>query len=134
MFPATKEDAEYLGFPFYDTGVECVAGHLSVRYTCSGMCKKCYQEKMKANSAYMSAYIRARQIKKTQATPGWASQSEILVKYEEAKQRTLETGILHEVDHMIPLKGKNVCVLHVEYNLQILTQAENLKKSNKFVH
>jgi hypothetical protein len=72
------------------------------------------------------------QIYKKEATPKWANMEKIRAIYDKAAELTLTTGILHEVDHIIPLRHPLVCGLHVETNLQVLTQIENRKKSNKF--
>ncbi len=67
------------------------------------------------------------------ATPAWADGAAIAKFYTEAKRLTVETGIPHEVDHIIPIQGRKVCGLHVEYNLQILTKAQNISKHAKLI-
>jgi hypothetical protein len=64
--------------------------------------------------------------------PVWANRDAIREVYAEAYRLTQETGIPHHVDHVIPLKGRNVCGLHIETNLQVLPALENMKKRNKF--
>jgi hypothetical protein len=66
-----------------------------------------------------------------QATPPWADLKKIEAIYAEAERLTEETGIPHHVDHFYPLRGKTMCGLHVEGNLQILHAVVNLRKSNR---
>lgn len=68
---------------------------------------------------------------KLMATPSWADMDKIESFYERARNLSSETGISHHVDHIIPLRSKWVCGLHVETNLQVLTAAENQSKSNR---
>lgn len=65
------------------------------------------------------------------ATPSWASKRKIDEIYERAKILSNDTGILHHVDHIVPLKSDLVCGLHWEGNLQILPYYENIAKHNK---
>lgn len=69
-----------------------------------------------------------------QATPKWADLEKIEAIYAECKALNKKAGRKkYAVDHVIPLRGKNVCGLHVHDNLQILTKLANRKKSNKFI-
>ena len=66
------------------------------------------------------------------ATPPWIKRTDLLPFYKEARRRTSESGIPHQVDHIVPLKHDLVCGLNVPCNLQVISQEENLRKSNKF--
>ena len=64
--------------------------------------------------------------------PAWRDREAIAAFYAEARRLTAETGVHHAVDHILPLRGKLVCGLHVEFNLQILTRLANSQKGNRF--
>ena len=75
----------------------------------------------------------AREKRCVLATPTWADRELIKELYELARKLTNQTGIPHEVDHVVPLQGKNVSGLHCPDNLQVITQEENRRKANKLV-
>ena len=81
--------------------------------------------------AYRTSLKRKNKMNEFQ-TPAWANIDKMNETYKECKRISEETGILHHVDHIIPLNGRNVSGLHVETNLQIITAHENLSKHNSF--
>jgi hypothetical protein len=60
-----------------------------------------------------------------QARPAWADTEEIERIYLVAQKLGMQ------VDHIIPLKGPNVCGLHIPENLQLLPASENFRKRNR---
>lgn len=83
--------------------------------------------------AEWSSYVVERRKKRNKSMPPWANSKAIRAMYFEARRLTAETGVKHEVDHIIPSNHPLVCGLHVENNLQILTETENIAKSNTFI-
>lgn len=91
---------------------------------------KTYQAKWSQdNRDIHNAHGAKRRARKLNATPKWLS-NEHLEKIKEIYKQG-STLNMH-VDHIVPLQGKNVCGLHVHWNLQLLTPTENLSKGNKF--
>lgn len=82
------------------------------------------------NPDRIRARAALRKANELNATPSWVSYKEIGKFYRIAAKLWRSTGISHNVDHIVPLKGKNVCGLHVPWNLQVLTAVENRRKSN----
>lgn len=82
-------------------------------------------------NALKAAYKSA----KNGATPKWLSEKqlqEIVNFYDLAKELQNLSGDQYQVDHIIPVRGKTVCGLHVPWNLQILPSDLNRKKSNSY--
>lgn len=90
----------------------------------------------KANPAKINARCAKRRSAKLQRTLSWLTKehyAQIESFYIEAKRITENTGILHVVDHIVPLQGDIVSGLHVPWNLQILSATDNSRKSNRLL-
>lgn len=88
------------------------------------------------NLVQVRASTKSRRRKHRDATPPWITReqkSEIRKLYEMAITMTKTTGEQYVVDHIVPLRSPEVCGLHVPWNLRVITQEENLKKSNKLL-
>lgn len=88
------------------------------------------------NRLWVLADTKNRRRRHREATPPWITRSqkiEMRELYKIAITMTQTTGVQYVIDHIIPLRSDLVCGLHVPWNLQVITQEENLRKSNKLV-
>jgi hypothetical protein len=96
--------------------------------------KRQYQDAWKQrNIDKVRADTKSRRRKHRLATPHWLTtkqKAEIRELYRIAIHMTKITGEQYVVDHIYPLRCDTSCGLHVPWNLRVITQAENLKKSN----
>ena len=113
-------------------------------------CKECYKEYYRNNTETIKktqkkwfqanldrhcASQQKRRASKLNATPSWLTfeqEQEIKNFYWLAKDLKSFTGEKYEVDHIVPLKGKTVCGLHVPWNLQVLPEDLNRQKNSAF--
>ncbi|MBR8303725.1 hypothetical protein KDW49_23730 [Burkholderia dolosa] len=73
-----------------------------------------------------------RRARERRATPPWLSplqRTMIAILYAQAETLTRDTGVLHVVDHIVPLDGKLVCGLHVPWNMRVTHWRENAVKA-----
>lgn len=93
-----------------------------------------YQAAWKRNNVeQVRADTSARRHRYRLASPVWLTKEhrrQIREIYRTAMQLTETTSIVYTVDHIIPIRSRLVCGLHVPWNLQILPRDVNLAKSN----
>jgi hypothetical protein len=84
-----------------------------------------------ANRDKVRSYRAIRRASILQAKPPWLTKEqkrEIAAVYREAIRLSEETGVLHHVDHIVPLRGGTVCGLHVPWNLRAIPAHENQRR------
>lgn len=80
------------------------------------------------HKAYRRSVIYFRRL--YQAWPEWcADHPEFKRIYSEATSRR-KSGEDVQVDHIVPICSPWVCGLHVPWNLEIISRADNIRKSN----
>lgn len=84
-----------------------------------------YSNFHKSKDKLQASCISCSADRKFKRTPKWANKESIKFFYE-----CCPAGC--EVDHIIPLQGKNISGLHIETNLQWLPFYQNRSKSNKW--
>jgi hypothetical protein len=77
------------------------------------------------NPAHRNALNGKYNADKRNRTPKWADLTRILEIYKGCPEG-------YHVDHIVPLRAKNVSGLHVHYNLQYLPAIDNMRKNNRF--
>lgn len=87
--------------------------------------KTAYKSWARANVQRVRYYANKRRCAKLERTPAWADLVAIKAFYD-----ACPAG--HQVDHILPLRGRRISGLHVLENLQYLPDAENMSKGNRF--
>ena len=136
----SRLDAIASGDATYICNNPCKHGHGHERYVKSYQCVQCakgrniksFRKGYKDNPGKYHAKTMARRAAKYNRTPSWANMSTIRRIYELCHMISEDTGIVHHVDHIIPMLGKNISGLHVHQNLQILPATDNWAKGNRY--
>lgn len=129
-----SEAAKEAGRKYYERNREIVKARAAARpLEDKQRWKKAHKE---SNPDYYKTLTSLRKRRHKNATPLWLTyqqKQDIRNLYQIAITMTKTTGERYVVDHIVPLISDEVCGLHVPWNLRVITQEENLKKSNKLL-
>jgi hypothetical protein len=129
-----SEAAKESGRRYYERNKDAVKSRASARPSEDKQrWKKTHKD---ANPYYYKTLNSLRKRRHKNATPPWLTdkqKQEIRSLYLIAITMTKTTGEKYVVDHIVPLLNNEVCGLHVPWNLRVITQEDNLKKSNKLM-
>lgn len=98
------------------------------------LARKYAREWVSRNQEYVYAQASKYRAKKQQATAGWDEElTDFCMQeaYDLVRLRKETTGVSWDTDHIIPIKGKDVCGLHVWNNLQVIPASLNRSKGNR---
>ena len=125
--------ANNYGIKYYNTEV---GGNIRKEYRQSEHGKSIKKKYFKEHKAEHNARNKKRRLAKINRTPIWLTEndySKMEQFYISATKLEIQNNNKYHVDHIIPLQGKLVSGLHVPSNLQVITQKENLSKSNTYI-
>ena len=159
-FPASQAEALRQDVTYYFTGKPCKYGHLSERFAKNRNCRECLRLRNRARTkegywidygdeaykqhkrdrakryasseAHKRAVAYRRYFEKNARVATDKGVTELRRIRLEAQLLSIDTGVKHEVDHIIPLIHDLVCGLDVPNNVQTLTKAENRRKAARF--
>ena len=73
-----------------------------------------------------SGYIRTCVL----SYPPWVDRAELQKLWQECRDLELETGVPHNLDHIIPLNHPKICGLSVPWNMRAIPASHNNQKGN----
>jgi 5-methylcytosine-specific restriction endonuclease McrA len=129
-----SEAAKAAGRRYYEKHKELVVARAAARPPEER--RKARNKHKEKNPELYKALTSVRKRRHRAATPKWVTKeqkTQMRQMYLEAQRLTKITKERYVVDHIVPLINDSVCGLHVPWNLRVMTQEENLKKSNKLL-
>ena len=112
-------------------GVPCQICGNKTRYSCNNSCSKCAVKSRQKSNAKNNG-VRHRRINQAniyRTDAGVQKQIQAIYACVRDMSKTFDTQL--HVDHIVPLKAKNACGLHVPWNLMVTTAKYNLSKQGK---